>query len=154
MRSLFPLFTLRKLTLYSLLFAGAGCAHRSFPSDSCEMAAIQQKQTLIALQKKLARAEKQQEKIGQEVNQLREAIYQTELTLIRSAVAGCEHRIASYQANLEKENCLENPGHTLFLEERETLHRLIQSGVSPVNLEAQVVLDEILRMITHFSELK
>lgn len=99
-----------------------------------------QKQKLMVLEKKLESAEKQQVKIAKEVEHLQDEIQEVELAIVRKMIADCESgKQRSLPANL-------------FLAERETLHRLIQTGPSRTSFEAQVVLDQILRMITNMSE--
>ena len=140
---------MKKLFIAFVLFS-TSCSHSSLIMDSYGSLLTQkrQKQKIIVLQKKLETAEKQQTKIVDEVALLKEEIFQAELALIRTAVEGCEHRLASHQTERNSES------NGLFLEEREMLHRMIQAGSSPASFEAQVVLDQILRIITNFSELK
>ena len=112
--------------------------------SSQELAVVQraspkkQKQKIAVLQKKLELAEKEQQKVQSEVDQLISAIAEARLSLIR-------RHVDDYEKKGEKPP-------NLFLEEREALYRMIQSGPSPSALEAQVELDRILRLITELSD--
>ena len=101
-----------------------------------------QKQKIVSLQKKLEAAEKEQKKVEEEVTRLSEEISKAQLMLIRRQVDDLEKRI-------QKTNVPEPS--SLFMQERESLHRLIQEGPSPSSFEAQVELDRILRIITDLS---
>ncbi len=97
-----------------------------------------QKQKIAYLQKKLESAEKEQKKVQSEVERLAAEIDAAEIALIRRQVDEYEKR--------------GDRSLNLFLEEREALYRMIQSGPSPTAFEAQVELDRILRVITDASE--
>jgi hypothetical protein len=133
---------MKRLFLLPLFFLSA-CS-----PDSAHYVAVvsqsKQKHKIISLQKKLDTAEKEQRSKEQDVHVLKEELRGAELDLIRSAVETCEFKLATNQQDdLEA---------GLFLNEREQLHRMIHSGSSSTSSEAQIVLDQILRMITHFSE--
>jgi t-SNARE complex subunit (syntaxin) len=96
-----------------------------------------QRQKIAVLQKKLQGAEKEQKKVQSQVETLAQAIDEAEISLIR-------RQIDDYERKGDKSN--------LFLQEREALHRMIQSGPSPSAFEAQVELDRILRLITEESD--
>lgn len=100
--------------------------------------AKKQKQKIAVLQKKLEQAEKEQKKVEDEVERLASEIDQVQLSLIRK-------QVDKYEKKNEK-------SPSLFLEERESLYRMIQSGPSPSSFEAQVELDRILRLITELSD--
>lgn len=102
--------------------------------------AKKQKQRISTLQKKLELAEKERLKVQSEVEQLALEIDRAQLALIRK-------QLDKYEQKKEK-----TP--SLFLEEREVLYRMIQSGASPSSFEAQVELDRILRIITALSDEK
>jgi hypothetical protein len=105
-----------------------------------------QKQKLIVLQKKLEHAEKKQGSAQKEVEHLKDEMSQAELAVIRQAVEECEEKLARHYKT-DHEHVA-----NLFLNERESLHKMIQSGAAPTSFQAQVVLDQILRMITNLSE--
>lgn len=97
-----------------------------------------QKQKIAVLQKRLESAEKEQKKIETDVERLSTEINEAELALIR-------RQLDDHERRAEK-------APTLFMEEREALYRMIESGPSPAAFEAQVELDRILRLITELSE--
>ncbi len=123
----------------------SACSQPSLTLDEYGSAITQkrQKQKLVVLQKKLDSAEREQKQVERDVEILKEELRQAELELIRRSVESCEFKLARHQRD-----------HVagLFLEEREMLHKMIQSGSTPASFEAQVVLDQILRIITNFSE--
>lgn len=98
--------------------------------------AKKQRQKISNLQKKLEVAAKEKEKAITEVERLQNEIDEAKLALIRK-------QIDDYEKRKEK---------NVFVEEREVLYRLIQSGESSKAFEAQVELDRILRVITEFSD--
>ena len=97
-----------------------------------------QRQKIAVLQKKLESAEKEQKKIETDVEKIAREIDEAQIALIRRQLDEYENR-AHNKASL-------------FVEEREALYRMIQSGPSPSAFEAQVELDRILRLITEFSD--
>lgn len=99
-----------------------------------------QKQKIALLQKKLESAEKEQKKIETDLERLSTEIDRAQLALIRRQLDDHERRA--------------DKAPTLFMEEREALYRMIESGPSPAAFEAQVELDRILRLITELSEEK
>ncbi len=124
---------MKKILLLLLL---SSCFHTSdFPVVQ-GLSAKKQKQKIVVLQKKLESAEKEQKKVQNEVEKLASEIHEAQLALIRRQVDEAERKKAP----------------SLFLEERETLYQMIQSGPSPSAFEAQVELDRILRIITEFSD--
>lgn len=98
--------------------------------------AKKQRQKISNLQKKLEVAAKEKEKAITEVERLQNEIDEAKLALIRK-------QIDDYEKRKEK---------NVFVEEREVLYRLIQSGESSKAFEAQVELDRILRVITELSD--
>lgn len=97
-----------------------------------------QRQKIAYLQKKLESAEKEQKKVQSEVEKLASEIDAAQIALIRRQVDDYESQ--------------ESRDVHLFLEEREALYRMIQTGPSPTAFEAQVELDRILRVITDASQ--
>lgn len=97
-----------------------------------------QKQKIAVLQKKLELAEREQKKVQSEVEKLAFEIDEVQLSLIR-------RQVDDYEKKSDK------MPH-LFLDEREALYRMIQTGPSPSAFEAQVELDRILRLITELSD--
>lgn len=92
---------------------------------------------IVSLQKRLEQAEKEQTKASREIVRLTAKLDRAKLQSIRK-------QIDVYEQKQERPE-------TLFMEEREILYRLIQSGQMPQAMEAQVELDRILRMITERS---
>lgn len=97
-----------------------------------------QRQKISNLQKKLELAAREKEKVESDIERLQREIDEAKLSLIRK-------QIDDYEKRKEKQS-------TLFMEEREALYRLIQSGDSSKAIEAQVELDRILRIITELSD--
>ena len=97
-----------------------------------------QRQKIAVLQKKRESAEIEEKKVRSEVEKLGLEIDGVQLALIR-------RQLDDYEKKKEK------PTH-LFLDEREALYRMIQTGPSPAALEAQVELDRILRVITELGD--
>jgi len=133
---------MRPFFLLSLLLL-CGCS-QEMDSYGNAVSQKRQKQKLIVLQKKIETAEREQIKVQEDVAALKEGLRQSELEMIRKTVEDCEFRLARHQKDSHVAE--------LFLEEREILHRMIQSGSAPTSFEAQVVLDQILRIITNLSE--
>lgn len=112
-----------------------------------------QKHKIAVLQKKLELAEREQKKAQDEVERLSGEVHQAQLTLIRKQLDDYEKQIRKMQSDPKKyAQLLQNERSTLFIEERESLHRMIQSGPSPSAFEAQMELDRILRIITELSD--
>ncbi len=97
-----------------------------------------QKQKIALLQKKLEIAEREHEKVQSEVERLALEIERAQISLIR-------RQLDKYEQSSEKPS-------SLFLDERDALYRIIQTGPSPSSFEAQVELDRILRLITALSD--
>ncbi len=97
-----------------------------------------QKQKINLLQKKLETAEKEEKKAKEEVEKLAFEINDAQLALIRK-------QVDLYEKKKEKVT-------PLFLEEREALYQMIQSGPSSSAFQAQLELDRILRVITEHSD--
>lgn len=97
-----------------------------------------QRQKIAVLQKKRESAEKEQKKVQSEVEKLALEIDDVQLALIR-------RQLDDYERKKEKPV-------SLFLDEREALYRMIQTGPLPTALEAQAELDRILRVITELSD--
>jgi len=101
------------------------------------LSAKKQRQKIALLQKKVELAEKEQRKVCNEVEELREEMNRARLALIHKQVDDYENK---------------GGAPNLFLDERELLYRMIQEGPSPSAFTAQVELDRILRIITEFSD--
>jgi len=123
------------------LLTSCGVRDPSAFSHLQEIPPSKQKQKIAFLQKKLSLAEKEEKKIKNQIDQLSEEVRDAELTYIRREI-DCFEDIIRF--NPKKKRDID--GSTLFLEERETLHRMIQNSQYP--FEAQVVLDRILQLIT------
>ncbi len=131
-----------------VLFFTFSCFRSTSTNETVQLSSSKQKQKIGWLQKKLEIAERERAKIEAEVEKLNEEIQQAQLALIRKQLDESEKQIHKNPQNylgLLKDG-------TLFSQERESLHQLIQEGPSPWAFEAQVELDRILRMITELSE--
>jgi len=118
-----------------------------------KMSPTKQKQKIAFLQKKLNMAEKEQKRIAGEIDFLQEEIKQTELAFVRRIVSEMEEKLKKFEENpLYRFKMNDREISNLFLDEREILHRLIRTGPTPASLEAQGVLDQILRLITSLNE--
>lgn len=101
-----------------------------------------EKERIVALHKKLKGAEKERVRTADEIAKLQEEVRQTQLALVQRRIEEYEKKGISWR---------ERPS-SLFLEERQLLHEIIQAGPSPSSLEAEIVLDQILRIITDCSD--
>jgi len=97
-----------------------------------------QKQKVSNLRKKLEATEEEKEGVEKKIERLQREIDEAELALIK-------RQIDEYERHPYKEI-------SLFIEEREALYRLIQTGDSSQSKDAQVELDRILRIITELSD--
>lgn len=112
-----------------------------------------QRQKITALQKKLEIAEREQEKVFEEVEELRREMHLAQIHLIQRQVDDFLQEMEKYRDSPEAlAKRLPYDLSSLFLTEREELHKMIQTGPSPSSFDAQVVLDQILRMITNLSD--
>jgi hypothetical protein len=107
-----------------------------------------QKQKVVFLQKKLIAAEREFLREQEEVEALRSALCDAQLSLIESELERLEDRWRSNPAQLTCALFCDAP--TLLFEEREQLYRIIQAG--PDVPRAQNLLDRILQMITQVSD--
>lgn len=126
------------------IFLLTSCGFRSSP-DVAALPPTKQKQKIALLHKKLQLAEKEQKKLKAEVDRLSDAMREAELAYIRKQIDDYEDLIRKHPSKKADFESAE-----LFLEEREKLHRMIQSSESIY--EAQVVLDRILQLITELSD--
>lgn len=118
-----------------------------------KLSPTKQKQKIAFLQKKLERAERDQKKAEEEVEFLNEEMKQAELALVRRIVYETEEKLRKFEENpSNRYKFTENEVSNLFLDEREILYRMIQGDPTPASIEAQGVLDQILRMITNLSD--
>ncbi|HEX2583092.1 MAG TPA: hypothetical protein VHL30_03145 [Chlamydiales bacterium] len=142
---------MKPVVLFLLL---SGCTLSSSGSDLLvKLSPTKQKQKVAFLQKKLELAEREHKKIEGEIDCLREEIKQAELALVRRIVYETEEKLRKVEENpLQRSKWTEREISNLFVEEREILHRMMQAGPTPSSLEAQTVLDQILRMITSLSD--
>ena len=114
-----------------------------------KLSPTKQKQKIAFLQKKLELAEKQQQKIEEEIGFLQEEMKKAELALVRRIVFETEEKLRKFEENPSNRS---REVSNLFLEERQILHRIIQDGPTTASFEAQGVLDQILQMITNLSD--
>lgn len=120
------------------------CGLRTSPNVA-DLAPSKQKQKIALLQKKLQFAEKEQKKIKAQVERLSDEMREAEIAYIRKQIDDYEEIIRKYPSKKADFDSVD-----LFLEEREKLHRMIQSSES--TYEAQIVLDRILQLITELSD--
>lgn len=118
--------------MLSLLICG--CFRNSDFGIMHALSSRKQKLKIEHLEKKLERAEEAELQAKNEVENLKSAIDEAKIALIRKQIDDYEHANTS--------------SSVLFVEEREALYELIQEGPSPAAFEAQVELDRILRIIT------
>ena len=129
---------MRLLLLAALALSSCGVRSSNLPLTK-------QKQKIIFLQKKLELAEREEKKIHAEIERLGDEMRQTQLALIRKQVDEYEEQIRK-----QPKKKFDLDIGELFLNERDQLHRMIQSGASIY--EAQIVLDRILQLITELSD--
>jgi len=126
------------------------------PSDSelfVKLSSTKQKQKIALLQKKIDRAEKEQKKIEETVEHLREEMENAELILVRRMVFDMEEKLRKFEEDpANRFKYTEQEIANLFLKEREILYRMIHADPTPASFEAQAVLDQILRLITTLSD--
>lgn len=132
-----------RLTLILIILAS--CGMRS--SNTCvqDLPPTKQKQKIVLLQKKLQLAEKEQKKIQAQVERLTDEMREVELAYIRRKIDEYEDLIRKTPTKKA-----DFTSSDLFLEEREKLHKMIQSGNSI--FEAQIVLDRILQLVTELGD--
>jgi hypothetical protein len=123
--------------LFPLLLFLSSCFHNNSPDQPVALSPRKQRQKIVLLKKKLEQAEEEQRKAKDEAEKIAAEINEAELALIRRQVDQYEKK--SHNTPM------------LFLEEREALYRMIQSGHQG-SLEAQLELDRILRLITASSD--
>ncbi len=126
------------LALCFLLFSLSSCFNEKESLIVQNLSPKKQKQKIAFLQKKLKIAEKEQQKIVSEVERISQEIDEAQIALIHKQLDEYKRR--------------EGQDMTLFMEEREALYKMIQSGPSPSAFDAQVELDRILRIITELSD--
>lgn len=97
-----------------------------------------QKQRIVSLEKKLNRIETLEREATLEKEELITEIDRAKIALIRGRIDG-----------FEKKN---EAASSLFIDEREILYDLIQSGPSPSSFEAQIELDRMLRIMAEKGE--
>lgn len=107
-----------------------------------------QRQRIAFLQKKLEIAEKEQKKAVSEVERLGEELYTAELHLIQRQIADFENLLHQSEGDSKYKIRLPTDRTQLFLKEREMLQQMMENGPPSAALEAQLVLDRILRFIT------
>lgn len=133
-----------EIARFFFLFLLAACGVKSCPNVQ-ELPPTKQKQKISLLQKKLHLAEKEQRKIKHQIDRLNDEMRETELAYIRK-------KIDDYEDLIRKNPKLKATfdSSDLFLEEREKLHKIIQTSES--SFEAQVVLDRILQLVTELGD--
>lgn len=115
-----------------------------------------QKQRIAFLQKKLELAEKNLRKAQDEVERLSSDLHHSQLSLIERQIENYEQQVRKLRSDpkLRWQGGHYGEESTLFLKERELLQQMMENGPSPSALDAQVILDRILRMITELKEIQ
>jgi len=129
---------MRKLLLLLLLSGCFSSLRLQEPALAQSLSPRKQRQKIASLEKKLEAAEKEQRKAQNSVEQLASEIEEAKIALIRK-------QVDDYERKNERSSAL-------FLEEREALYRMIQTGPSSTAFQAQTELDRILRIITERSD--
>jgi hypothetical protein len=106
------------------------------------------KQKAIVLQKKLDKAQHTLSENQQTLDRLRSQLCEAELNAIESSIESFESRWRSDPQKLMQSLRRDVPN--LFLDERESLSRIIRSG--PDSARAQDLLDRVLQLITQLSD--
>lgn len=102
------------------------------------------------LERKLESAEKVQKRAETEVAQLKDEIVKAQLSMIRKQIDEYEKWVGKDPQKVPE--LVQHGISGLFIQEREALHRVIQSAPDVFADEAQAQLDRILRMITALSD--
>jgi len=114
-----------------------------------------QKLKIALLEKKLQAAEREKTEADLEVERLAKEIHEAQLALVRKQIDEFEKKIEEVQADpLKNAELFRLEASLLFMQEREMLHDMIQTGPSPSAFAAQVELDRILRLITEIGEVR
>lgn len=144
---------MNKALLLSLIFFTSCFSFRQEPNLVQSAPIRKQKHQIALLQKKLKSAETSQKKATAEVERVQEEMQQAQLTLIRKQVDRYEKQLQEARKNPQKwaQFTAADPS-SLFLAEREDLHKILQTRPSPAAFDAQVELDRILRLITQLSD--
>jgi len=133
-----------------------GCASvRTFPGQDgvYALSVTKQKQRIALLQKKLVFAEKELQAAQDALEQVRSDLNQSQLALIGRQIDVYEQQARKAKAIVHAEPITEHgERRVLFAKEREALQRMMEEGPSTEALEAQFVLDRILRVITALQE--
>jgi len=138
--------------LFVLFLTACSRQQPETPFTSKSLSPTKQKQRIAVLKKKLESAEKEKDKAQREVELLRHQMESAELALIGRKLSEYEKRLSKLKADPDAyAKFLPQEKSALFLEERKLLHQIIQAGPSPLSIEAQTVLDKILRLITILS---
>lgn len=128
-----------KIIVFLLLLTGCFDSLKlQDPFISQSLSPKKQKQKIAVLQKKLEAAEKEHRDAQTEVEKLASEIEEAQLALIR-------RQVDDYERKNERSSAL-------FLDEREALYQIIQTGPGPASFQAQIELDRILRLITERSD--
>lgn len=106
------------------------------------------KQKAIVLQKKLDKAQHTLSENQLTIDRLRSQLCEAELNAIESSIESFESRWRSDPQKLIQSLHRDVPN--LFLDERESLSRIIRLG--PDSRRAQVLLDRVLQLITQLSD--
>lgn len=132
-----------------LVFFVTSCASRQEPATPISFYEPQEgklKQKTVNLQKKLEIAEKNIIEDQQILDRLRAQLCDAEMNIIEVKVENYEKK---WRSNPDRFAQL---GPDLFLNDRETLNRIIRTGIS--TQKAQLLLDRVLELITQISETK
>ncbi len=142
--------------VFSVLLCGCTSVRTISGQDGIySLSLTKQKQRVLLLQKKLDLAEKDLQAAQDVVEELRSDLYQSQLALIGKQIDAYEQQMRKAKTAIEPPLSRENGEQKLlFAKERETLQQMMEEGSSSKALEAQFVLDRILRVITALQEEK
>jgi hypothetical protein len=141
--------------LYLVFLAATGlflsaCSAKQQPSTSTVFHAKADgklKQKAVLLHKKMEAAQRTLTEDQRAIDRLREQLCDAELNAIESKIESLENQWRSHPQRLIGQH---RDISYLFLDERETLNRIIRMG--PDSLRAQSLLDRVLQLITQVSD--
>ena len=135
-----------KRLLFLALFASCSLVQQSYAPMA--VANRRQKHKAALLHKKLVVAERKLHETQEETERLRQALCEAELNAIETDLDLLEQK---WQTNPQQlAASLQGTAPTLFLEEREVLHTIIDLDQS--SMRAQFLLDRFLQLITQLSD--
>jgi hypothetical protein len=142
---------MKKIGLNILILLLASCTTKQISNQPAAIRLLPDyklKQKAVVLQQKLSKAEHALCEDQEAIRRLRSQVCDAELKAIESQINNLEQKWISDPRRVAQG--LRPEVSHLFLEERETLSRIIQTG--PDSVRAQVLLDRILQLITQLSD--